>query len=215
MKCARGSRLCPNRRTRLDSLPSERQLDLLGVRYLIANAETAGQAGLQMVDFGDLRLFARADPVPRSLVVFGATSVADEAAALSRISAADFDPSREVVLEAGGSSTLSELPAQAVPPDVVSAERWHARVSLARAGYLLQREAWYPGWRASVDGTEAPVVRADVLFRAVPLSAGDHEVEIFFDSSSFKRGAFVMLAALVVIIVLLAWRLIMRLRVQA
>src|SRR5438552_3525672 len=66
--------------TRLDSLPPDRQLDLLGVRYLVANAETPGRPDLQMVDFGDLRLFARPNPVPLSLVVFGATRAADEAA---------------------------------------------------------------------------------------------------------------------------------------
>ncbi|TME23149.1 MAG: YfhO family protein [Chloroflexi bacterium] len=201
--------------TRLDSLPPDRQLDLLGVRYLIANAETPGRPDLQMVDFGDLRLFARPNPVPLSLVVFGATRAADEAAALARISAPDFDSTREVVLEGDASSVSPRAAAQSVAPDVVSAERFAARVSLSQAGYLLQREAWYPGWRARVDGVETPVLRADALFRAVPLSAGDHDVEIFFDSASFKRGAFVTLGALVVIIILLAWRPIMRLRVQA
>ena len=94
--------------------------------------------------------------------------------------------------------------------------RWQAHVSLPQAGYLLQREAWYPGWRARVDGIDTPVLRADVLFRAVPLAAGDHDVEIFFDSGSFTRGALLSLAGLGIIIVMLAWRWlpIMRLRVQ-
>ena len=168
-----------------------------------------------MVDFGDLRLFARPNLVPLSLVVFGATRAADEAAALSRISTPEFDSTREVVLEGDASSLSPRAAAQSVAPDVVSAERFAARVSLSQAGYLLQREVWYPGWRARVDGVETPVLRADALFRAVPLSAGDHDVEVFFDSASFKRGAFVTLGALVVIIILLAWRPIMRLRVQA
>jgi uncharacterized membrane protein YfhO len=101
-------------------------------------------------------------------------------------------------------------------PDQVGAERWHGRVSLTQPGYLLQREAWYPGWRARVDGVETPVVRADVLFRAVALGPGDHDVEIFFDSPTFLRGLLVSLGGLVVAIVLLTWRWlpIMRVRVQ-
>ncbi len=200
--------------TRLEALPSDRILDLLGVRYLITNGETPGRASLQMVDFGDLQLFARTEPVPLSLVVFGATPVADESAALARMASGDFDSTREVVLETGVPAVAPGAPAQALTPDVVSAERWHARVSLGQAGYLLQREAWYPGWRARVDGVDAPVLRADSLFRAVALSAGEHEVEIYFDSSSFKRGALLSLAGMVVIIVFLAWRLIIRTRVQ-
>jgi hypothetical protein len=200
--------------TRLNSVPSERILDLLGVRYFIANAETEAQADLQVIDFGDLMLFVRPQPVPRSLVVLGATPVADENAALTRMSATDFDPNREVVLEGEARSAPAGSPPQTVTPDTVDPEHWHARVSLSQAGYLLQREAWYPGWRARVDGAETPVLHADSLFRAVALSPGDHDVDIYFDSSSFKRGAVVSLASVVVIMALLVWRPIIRTRVQ-
>jgi hypothetical protein len=201
--------------TRLDDLPDDRQLDLLGVRYLIANDGTPGRGDMQMVDFGDLRLFVRPQAVPLSLVVFGATSVSDETAALARLSASDFDSNREVVVEGDAPSVPTQSAAIGVAPDVVGPERWHARVSLNQSGYLLQREAWYPGWRARVDGRDAPLLRADSLFRAVPLGAGEHEVEIFFESASFNRGAVVTLAGLVVIMLLLASRPIMRLRAQA
>ena len=205
--------------TRLDAIPPDRLLDLLGVRYLISNGNVAGSAGMEMVDFGDLHLYARTAPVPLSLVVFGATPVANEAAALSRMAQADFDSNREVLIETPTPSSVrgpqsSPVDPVVVQPDVVGAERLHAHVSLAQAGYLLQREAWYPGWRARVDGVETPVVRADSLFRAVALDAGDHNVELYFESSSFERGALLSLGALVVIIVLFAWPAIIRTRVQ-
>jgi hypothetical protein len=191
--------------TRLEALPTDRLLDLLGVRYLIANDGTPGRASMQTIDFGDLRLFARRDPVPRSLIVFGATSVANESAALGRLANADFDANREVVVEGGNAQLGAAAAPLAVQPDVAQAERWHAHVSLPQAGYLLQREAWYPGWRARVDGAEVPLLRADVLFRAIPLGAGEHDVEIFFDSGSFKRGALLSAGALIVIILVLGW----------
>jgi hypothetical protein len=201
--------------TRLESLPSDRLLDLLGVRYLIANDGTPGRADMHLVDFGDLRLFARPNAVPRSLVVFGASSAANDSAALDRMAMADFDSNREVVLQAAASPGLSAEPLTVVP-DRVAAERWHAQVSLSQPGYLLQREAWYPGWRARVDGVETPVVRADLLFRAVALGPGEHDVELFFDSQSFKRGVLLTAGGLVVVVLLLTWRWlpIMRVRVQ-
>ena len=202
--------------TRLDAVPSDRTLDLLGVRYVITNGDGTASAGLQMVDFGDLRLFVRPEPVPLSLVILGVTPASDENAALSRMAASDFDPNREVVIEGAGVTPVTPSDAgTAVTPDMVTAERWHASVSLAQPGYLLQREAWYPGWRARVDGVNTPLVRADSVFRAVPLSAGTHDVEIYFDSSSFKRGALLTGAGVVVIIVLFAWRPIIRTRVQS
>ncbi len=201
--------------SRLEVLPSDRLLDLLGVRYLITNGGTPGKADMQMVDFGDLRLFARTTVVPRSLVVFGATSAADDSAALDRMANTDFDSNREVVVQTPASPGVSSEPITVVP-DQVGAERWHAHVSLIRPGYLLQREAWYPGWRARVDGVETPIVRADLLFRAVALGAGEHDVEIFFDSASFNRGLLLSAGSLIVVIVLLTWRWlpIMRVRVQ-
>jgi hypothetical protein len=189
-------------------------LDLLGVRYVIANATTPGRADLQTVDFGDLRLFARPNPVPLSLIVFGATPVADEPAALGRLSDPNFDSTREVVIEGSVPSLTSETSAQPVTPLRTTAEDWEARVSLQQPGYLVQREAYYPGWRARVDGADAPVLHADSLFRAVPLAAGQHDIEIYFDSSSFKRGALLSAAGAVVIIVLLASEPIIRTRVQ-
>jgi hypothetical protein len=168
-----------------------------------------------MVDFGDLRLFIRPEPVPLSLVVFGTTPVADESSALARMAAPDVDPNQEVVVEASASSQAPGVVPLAVTPDVTQPERWHAHVSLPQPGFLLQREAWYPGWRARVDRTDVPLERADSLFRGVPLSAGEHDVEIYFDSPSFKRGALLSIAGIVVIIVLLAWSRIIRTRVQA
>ena len=200
--------------TRLDDLPSNRMLDLLGVRYLIANETTSSRGDLQTVDFGDLRLFVRPDPVPLSLVVYGVTPVADESAALARMGQADFDPNAEVVVEGDSSASQATGAALAVVPDVSGPERWHAHVSLTQPGFLLQREAWYPGWRARVDGADVPLQRADSLFRGLALGPGDHDVEIYFDSASFKRGALLSLAGMVVIIVILAWRPIIRTRVQ-
>jgi len=202
--------------TRLEHVPADQLLDLLGVRYLIANATQAEPPGMQTVDFGDLRLFVRADPVSRSLVVFGATIAETDADALERMRQSSFDSNREVVLSSGSAvfSPPSSLGAMPVQPDDARSERWHARVSLAQPGYLLQREAWYPGWRARVDGVDTPVVRADVLFRAVPLDAGVHDVEVFFSAATFTRGGLLSLVGLVVTALLLVWRWLPRKRVR-
>ena len=55
-----------------------------------------------------------------------------------------------------------------------------------------------------VDGTEVPVLHADALFRAVAVPAGEHDVDVFFDSSAFTRGALISLAGLIVIILVFA-----------
>jgi hypothetical protein len=49
-------------------------------------------------------------------------------------------------------------------------------VASALGGVLALHETWYPGWIAEIDGKRAPILRADVLFRAVEVPAGRHRV---------------------------------------
>jgi hypothetical protein len=46
----------------------------------------------------------------------------------------------------------------------------------ALGGVLALHETWYPGWIAEIDGKRVPILRADVLFRAVEVPAGRHRV---------------------------------------
>jgi hypothetical protein len=204
--------------SRLDRLPDDRMLDLLGVRYVIANSGFAARPSLPVaVDFGDLAIFARPSAVPRDLLVFSATNAPDDQRALARMREPSFDPSREVVLDVPASAPprpgdarvsvsvpLSGREPLAVTPDAAGPGAWHAHISMPEPGILLQREAWYPGWRARVDGSDVPVLRADVLYRAVALGAGEHDVELYFESTSFQRGLLVTLGGLMIVALLLA-----------
>jgi len=41
-------------------------------------------------------------------------------------------------------------------------------------------DVYHPGWFATVDGAPAEVLRANVMFRAVPIPEGGHEVRFEF-----------------------------------
>jgi hypothetical protein len=47
-------------------------------------------------------------------------------------------------------------------------------------GFLLLTDAWHPWWRADVDGVPAPILKADVLFRAVQVGPGRHRIRFTF-----------------------------------
>ncbi len=189
--------------SRLETVPSGRILDLLGVRYVITNEGVVPGDGVNVaVDFGDLQIVERSGVTARDLIVFGA-SVSDDETALARMRQPTWDSSREVVLS-DGQSIAASRESVAVLPQQRTPTYWRARVSLPQDGYLLQREAWYPGWHARIDGKDVPVVRADVLYRGVPVPAGEHDVEVSFDSASVQRGALLSLAGLIVVALVLA-----------
>ncbi|MEA2990214.1 MAG: hypothetical protein QOG83_2925, partial [Alphaproteobacteria bacterium] len=47
-------------------------------------------------------------------------------------------------------------------------------------GMLALHDTYYPGWVAEIDGTRAPILRADVLFRGLELPPGAHRVVFRF-----------------------------------
>ena len=60
-------------------------------------------------------------------------------------------------------------------------------VTCENDGVLVLSEVWYPnGWKAKVDGIEVPLIRANYILRALPITAGRHTVELSFEPSGRK-----------------------------
>jgi uncharacterized membrane protein YfhO len=78
---------------------------------------------------------------------------------------------------------------------------------VARDGYLVLGETWAPGWRAWVDGRAAPVLRANVIHRALRLGPGRHRVEFRYVPAGFRLGLYGTGAALSVLLALSVARL--------
>jgi uncharacterized membrane protein YfhO len=76
----------------------------------------------------------------------------------------------------------------------------------AENSILVASQIYYPGWKASVDGKTVNVVPADFAFIAVPIAAGSHDVQFFYDPESVKLGAVVSLISLILTVVLLLRR---------
>jgi hypothetical protein len=79
------------------------------------------------------------------------------------------------------------------------ANRLRVQVNAAEQGLLVLTDTWYPGWQARVDGRPAPLYRADVTFRAVPVPRGEHEVDFLFLPRSWILGATITLLTTAVI----------------
>ncbi|MDX2139523.1 MAG: hypothetical protein SF123_15670 [Chloroflexota bacterium] len=141
--------------------------------------------GWQRILSSDIELYANLNVLPRAWVVGSAQFVADDIygteAALDIMRDSAFDPARSVVL-AGSSDgearqTTGIMPVSAAA-EVISYndERIVISVESDTPGYLLLSDAWYPGWHATINGRETPVLRANVMFRAVGIPAEQSEV---------------------------------------
>ena len=143
----------------------------------------SGRGRFRLVQSGDVKIYENLDALPRAFMVPLAVSAPNDAAALAAMQAASFDPAQTVVLSdahsSAGQDDTENVPYKA---DIVSyaPERVVVETNGPSAGWLVLTDAWYPGWRATVDGVQVEVARADVLFRAVPVPGGRHLVEFVY-----------------------------------
>jgi hypothetical protein len=70
-------------------------------------------------------------------------------------------------------------------------------------GRFVLVEQSFPGWRATVDGVRVPVERWKEAFQAIWVPAGEHQVEFRFRSKGLRLGAFVSLASILALALLL------------
>jgi tetratricopeptide (TPR) repeat protein len=68
-------------------------------------------------------------------------------------------------------------------------------VDAKERGLLVLAEAWYPGWRAEVDGQPASCVPANIWMRAVPVPSGKHQVRVYFRQNYLVAGLVVSIVS--------------------
>lgn len=68
---------------------------------------------------------------------------------------------------------------------------------------LFLSDTYYPGWKASVDGKEAKIYRADYAFRAIVVPKGHHLVKFSYDPLSFRIGYSITLLSIGLLIIML------------
>ena len=119
--------------------------------------------------------------------------VADDAAMLRRVTSG-FDPSTLILF--GNGAPIAGCGTAPVRGSEVTAPC---------DGYVLFAQTWNPDWRVRVDAHEAPALRADYAFTAVPVRAGRHVVMREYAPRALNIGLAGSIVALLALIGI-AWR---------
>lgn len=199
--------------------PDKRKIaDIIGVRFVVAK-QTASQK-LAKNNFrevfkdADLAVFENLQVAPRVFLasnyegppqVAGMEGQRNEKIEKARrklipqkLFADDFDFRNVLILEKpspvspqfgeGGAEILSYKPQEVI-----------IKTNSSQPKLLFLSDNYYPGWKATVNGEETEILRANYTFRAVPLVPGEHLVRFYYDSEVFKAGLFISLASLAVL----------------
>lgn len=164
------------------AMPAEAPvLDLLGVHSLTAPNGRV-EPGVSAFT-GRFTIFDEADAFPPAFVATCWAAAPDDAA-LAQLQTMTPDALRSTAI-------VSASSAQGLPPSPASCDAGPA-ATLTRyepqdvamvvpasspGGLVVLTDQWYPGWRATVDGRDAPILRVDTALRAVAVGPGSHTIE--------------------------------------
>ena len=193
-------------------------LDLLNSRYIIVPSHPSEEnpqgpqklKQLQSIyptvyEDDQTKVLENPRALPRAWIVHSARQVESEEEALDLLGSGEVDPKETALLE-------GELPQQIYQPDDPSADqasvaeyeanRIRIKTSTETPGLLMLSEVYYPAWKAYVDGEPVPVGVADELLRSVQIPAGEHEVELRYESWTLRAGVVISVAGCVVLLAL-------------
>ncbi|MCM3088099.1 YfhO family protein [Bhargavaea ginsengi] len=88
----------------------------------------------------------------------------------------------------------------------VSGRHVSGRIDADEAGLLYLSIPYSPGWSATVDGESAEIIRVNHAFMGIPVSQGDHEVELAFTTPLFRTGLAISLVTLLILIIARFWK---------
>ena len=187
-------------------------LDLLNVRYVVVPAVVGpDQDALRELKethrtvYGDDRVevLENREALPRAWIVHSARR-ATRTETLESLRSGAVDPRRTALLERSPPNLAHPEDASADRAEVTKyeADRIRLETATGAAGLLVLSEAYYPAWRAYVDGRPVPLYAADHVLRAVPVPEGEHTVELRYESWSLRVGILVSLIACLVFIAL-------------
>jgi hypothetical protein len=182
-------------------------LRLLGARYVLLPVDDprdSQRSGIEpLLDpLPGTRLYRVPGTLPRVFLV-GQAQVADDAVALRRILDPAVIAGRTAWLapESGVKSLVgpADSPAGTCVLDSYSNNRLQAICQVQRPALAVFVEQYDKGWHATVDGQSVPILRANLIMRAVALQPGEHRIAMEFTTPALGVGALLTLLSLIVL----------------
>jgi hypothetical protein len=161
----------------VSTLEDTRLLDLLGVGY-----DTAAEGGVSF----------RPNAIPRFAAFSRFEVQSDPTLALQRLKAADFDPTKIVLLQGEPTSARPNSDFgrfRLLRYETPEADQIRLRISETTPRLILFNDRFSPGWQASWNGKPIQIERANFAFMAVMLPEGAGEL-----SFEFRPRLFILLA---------------------
>ena len=181
-------------------LPDERAWELLSVRYVYSDWSALNVPSELVVEGSDsqglVNLHRLTAQRPFAHLVYDAVVVNSDEEARQTMADVDFNPRTTVILHTPIPLDLPMSPIEYYGSTVTrfSPETVEIDVETPDNAILSLAQVDYPGWRATIDGQSAQLVRAYGGLAALAMPAGHHTVTLVYDPLTYRIGALVSAA---------------------
>lgn len=176
--------------------PKTRLLSLLNIRWMLTEpGRVRGTTEWNLAYRDEVDLAVNPTAFDRVFLTPSSASVATLAEAHAWLRSAPLEQlQQKVLLETAPPLSHRELDPSKAPGTVRLLEnvpgRVVAEVVTERPVFLVHSSAYHRDWGATIDGVEAPVLRAYTILQAVAVPPGRHEVVLRFEATTLKRSLY-------------------------
>lgn len=172
------------------ALAEPKLMSLFNIKYVASPAEEISPDFERVNRSPAANLFRNRNVMPRAFLVKKAVRVPNDQAVIDAIASKDFDPLETVFIAETPPSTAPAVPGTAESVEITeySMNRVVMRARVSERPWLFFSDTFYPGWKATIDGSPAKIYRAHTAFRTIFVPPGEHEVVWRYDPWLFKAG---------------------------
>lgn len=162
--------------TRVVITPAVEGLQLLAMTSIDAQSgaflsqQIRADHDFRLIHSGDVKIYENQAPAPRAYIA----ALADCSTINSELAS---NAAAALEINAGNVNISEDTPEKMVLDAEVEAP-----------GYLVIRDAYYPGWTARIDGVVSKITPIDKLFRAMPVLPGKHRIVLTYEPQSMHTG---------------------------
>lgn len=172
----------------------------------------------------NFKIYENLNALPRVKLFYDWKVISDDAEIISTLYDQQFNPHEQVILERNPGIKVTSDDASLYntshgvrmnSSEVEKREEKIATITQYKPNFvelqtqtptpaiLLLTDSFYFGWKATIDGRPAEILRANYTFRAIELPEGSHKVNFYYNPESFRWGRVVSLTSLFLILLFL------------
>lgn len=116
----------------------------------------------------------------------------------------DFDLRQEIVLENNPGINMTEGSVGRTQIISYNPNNMEISVDSKNNALLFLTDNYAQGWKATIDGKNVQILRADYTFRAIPVEKGKHTIRFSYDPWSFRLGVYLAMIGLIGMLIMIS-----------